>query len=175
MSDKDAQSENRHQQPIIDVLQELGYEHIRFIEPRGFCGIIRMIYTVGLVSGLDQSGYQHRWCYPDWASASHALSEWNGISDPPGDWIKHKGKGGDYSNPNKDGVEAALLKADDKVHYIPFPDCSVKLYENGIVKTMHSTNKNVLFVVYHCAGDWDNYQRYTGALTDIAQLRKGWI
>jgi hypothetical protein len=29
-------------------------------------------------------------------------------------------------------------------------------------------------VVYHCAGEWDNFKNYTSALTPIDYLHKGW-
>ncbi len=33
-----------------------------------------------------------------------------------------------------------------------------------------SFNSSWVFVVYHCAGDWDNFQDYTGAATDRNDL-----
>jgi hypothetical protein len=55
----------------------------------------------------------------------------------------------------------------DKVTYISFNKS-----ENGIVKSI-SDNDHV-FVVYHCANDWDNYENYTAARTNIKDLIKGW-
>ena len=55
----------------------------------------------------------------------------------------------------------------DKVHYV-----SVGKVENGIVKSL--PDFEFAFVVYHCAGEWDNYQNYTGARTRISDLREGW-
>jgi hypothetical protein len=45
-------------------------------------------------------------------------------------------------------------------------------YENGIVKSFGGNNTT--FVVYHCAGEWDNYQNYTAANTANSQLFIGW-
>lgn len=67
------------------------------------------------------------------------------------------------------------MKEGDKVHYIPFEDCDTSLYENGIIKTMHPTLIDNCWVVYHCNNEWNRYCDYTGQLTDIKQLRKGWI
>jgi hypothetical protein len=44
-----------------------------------------------LCVGLDEIGYRTRFCYPDFLSASLALSQWDGRGDPPGPWIKEKG------------------------------------------------------------------------------------
>ena len=44
--------------------------------------------------------------------------------------------------------------------------------EKGIVKSMSGPEH--AFVVYHCGGDWDNYENYTGARTRVVDLVKGW-
>ena len=59
----------------------------------------------------------------------------------------------------------------DKVHYISFKGSTP---ENGIVKSLHDDDDKV-FVVYHCGDEWSNYKNYTAALTNINQLKKGWI
>ena len=66
-----------------------------------------------------------------------------------------------------------VLKVGDKVHYVPYDGADVSKYENGIVKDLGDFG-NCVFVVYHCAGEWDNYQSYTAALTQKRCLRKGW-
>jgi hypothetical protein len=60
------------------------------------------------------------------------------------------------------------LKTGAKVHYDP----GYKIPENGIIKSMDEENA---FVVYHCAGDWDNYRKYTGARTPLSKLKFGWV
>lgn len=60
------------------------------------------------------------------------------------------------------------MKVGDKVHYFtPYKT------ENGIVKSM--PDFEFAFVVYNCAGEWDNYQNYTGARTAKHDLREGWV
>ncbi len=48
------------------------------------------------------------------------------------------------------------------------------IYTDGVgEKTpgrIKSWNDKWIFVVYHCADDWDNYQDYTGAATDSKDL-----
>ena len=42
----------------------------------------------------------------------------------------------------------------------------------GIVKSI--SDENHVFVVYHCAENWDDYENYTAARTRLEDLRKGW-
>lgn len=81
-------------------LQEEGYFNIEKIEGRGLCGLFRFIYTTGLCYGLNEYGYEGRYCFESTADAEASLKEWDGNGDPSGDWIKHKGEKGEYSNPN---------------------------------------------------------------------------
>lgn len=81
-------------------LIEQGYMPLREVEGRGLCGIRRMLYTVGLFYGLTNDSYEGRYCYETFAEAVIGLFTWDGKSDPDGDWIKHKGQIGEYSNPN---------------------------------------------------------------------------
>jgi hypothetical protein len=47
---------------------------------------------------------------------------------------------------------------------------SIGTKESGRIK---SWNDRWIFVVYHCADDWDNYQDYTAAATDSNDLDWG--
>lgn len=63
-----------------------------------------------------------------------------------------------------------VIEPGTKVHYTsPYLK-----KENGIVKSINETRSEA-FVVYHCAGEWDNYMNYTGALTPLEDLTPGWI
>ncbi len=46
--------------------------------------------------------------------------------------------------------------------------------ENGIVKSVVE-NGEAAFVVFHCAGEWDNYENYTGQYTRSVNLKDGWV
>ncbi len=61
-----------------------------------------------------------------------------------------------------------------KVHYIPFEDAATDQYENGIVKSI-CEDINYVFVVYHWDGISANYEDYTAAMTNVNDLRTGWI
>ncbi len=65
-------------------------------------------------------------------------------------------------------------KIGTKVHYVPFEGCEESKIQNGVIKA-HSEMLGSVFVVYNCAGDWENFKDYTGALTKTSQLRDGWI
>jgi len=65
----------------------------------------RYAFTIGLIRGMDLYSIHERWCYPDMVEALMAYSEWDGLGDPPGNWVKHKGPGIDRLNPNLDGTD----------------------------------------------------------------------
>ena len=88
---------------LIKFLEDMNcYEFLQEIPGRGICGLQRFIYTVGLVYGLDKIGYEGRYCFPleKAQQAVIALQLWDGKNDPPFGWIKHKGRVGEYGNPN---------------------------------------------------------------------------
>jgi hypothetical protein len=60
------------------------------------------------------------------------------------------------------------MKIGQKVTYRSFG----KL-EHGIVKSLSDAEH--VFVVYHCAGNWDRYFDYTAARTEIKDLVIGWV
>jgi hypothetical protein len=86
---------------LEEFLTKEGYKNLRVIPGRGVCGLMGFAYTVGLVWGIDKNGYCGRWCYPreKAVQAVMALSVWNGVGDPPFEWLKYKGNI-EYWNPN---------------------------------------------------------------------------
>ena len=64
------------------------------------------------------------------------------------------------------------LEIGSKVHYQP--EHYGDTFENGIVKETRTTNGEAVWVVYHCNEDWENYQSYTSAKTNIRDLKLGW-
>lgn len=67
----------------------------------------------------------------------------------------------------------ADLRLGDKVYYQP-EHYSEDDWENGRIKEIRSNNHEAVWVVYNCAGKWDNYIDYTGALTNLRDLTIGW-
>lgn len=72
-------------------------------------------------------------------------------------------------------IALTKLKVGDLVYYIPFEGCDKSQYENGKVKDISMIETGNVRVVYHCADEWDKWMDYTSALTNIIQLRLGWI
>lgn len=64
-------------------------------------------------------------------------------------------------------LEMRGFQVGDKVHY---DDMHKK--NNGIVKSIPQPGQ--AFVVYYCGDDWENYEKYTGILTDFKYLKLGW-
>jgi hypothetical protein len=75
-----------------DQLKELGYLFVRQLPTGEWAGLMRMMFTVGLFVGLDETGYRTRFCYERADQAWIALVTWDGTGDPCGPWIKEKGR-----------------------------------------------------------------------------------
>lgn len=76
-------------------------------------------------------------------------------------------------------IDVLLLTPGTKVHYIPEGSTNAGAYTNGIVKSTFDDNvgmfaKAVVFVVFNCEDDWDNYDLYAGELTRVSELKLGW-
>lgn len=86
---------------LFAELSENGYSNLRILPTGEVVGTMPMCFTVGLFVGLDETSYRTRFCYPREfaADAVHAAESWGGSGDPPGRWIKEKGRGGDRTNP----------------------------------------------------------------------------
>ncbi len=65
-------------------------------------------------------------------------------------------------------------KVGDKVHYQPKHFEGDDSFENGIVKETRENVDDAVWVVYNCAGEWDNYRNYTAAKTNLWDLKEGW-
>jgi hypothetical protein len=67
------------------------------------------------------------------------------------------------------------LKRGDVVLYVPFPGCSPKEYERGIVKSVCDDGEHV-FVLYDTTShkyEQCDLDHYTAARTAISDLRRG--
>lgn len=59
------------------------------------------------------------------------------------------------------------FKKGDNVTYCPtYGD-----KEKGVVKEIRG---DIAFVVYKCDGEWHRYEEYTGAATNLSDLKPGW-
>lgn len=60
----------------------------------------------------------------------------------------------------------------DKVHYSPKKGPK----QNGIIKRIDPVEGTVpiIYVVYYCNNDWDNYANYTGIWANQIDLVPGW-
>lgn len=67
-----------------------GYDGVRQLPDGTWIGILPMIMTFGLFVGLQEYGYERRYCYEHGEDAWTACQEWDGKGDPPGPWIKEK-------------------------------------------------------------------------------------
>lgn len=63
------------------------------------------------------------------------------------------------------------LNVGDKVNYKVRKNHPDEMSENGMVKSIEG---NDIRVVYNCNNDWENFEEYTGQLTELSFLRYGW-
>lgn len=83
---------------LLELLTAHGYTDLRIL-CKQVCGVGQFNFTTALLVGLDETGYERRYCYEHRADAQNALLAWNGDGHPPGPWIKYKGAGIDLLNP----------------------------------------------------------------------------
>lgn len=99
--DSQIEKDEQRLEQLRDYLTENGHYNLRVVPGRGICSLQEFLFTIGLCEGLDESGWQGRWCYPKAKILESvvALTVWDGKEDPVGDWIKYKGYRGEYDNP----------------------------------------------------------------------------
>ena len=83
------------------TIEKLPQEQITFYEEMGYVSPIKIngdivaigafLYTTGIICGLDETGYKHRFCYHSPLDAHEALISWimSGEPEPTG-YIKRK-------------------------------------------------------------------------------------
>ncbi len=79
------------------MIQHWALLRAREVPGHGDCAVQRFIYTCGLLTAVNFDSifieYNARYCYNTAREACEALETWDGIGDPPGDWIKEKVSG----------------------------------------------------------------------------------
>lgn len=68
---------------LVAALEAGGYDDLRTIG-EVICGIRRFNYTTAIVVGLDEAGYERRYCYEHKDDAQAALRAWDGEEHPSG-------------------------------------------------------------------------------------------
>ncbi len=82
-------------------VEKLDDEHIKFYTDMGYGMPVKLdgelvalgpfLYTVGIIVGMDESGYKHRFCYHTQNEAMIALLAWIGSDDEePSGYITKK-------------------------------------------------------------------------------------
>lgn len=87
-------------QEFLDMLAENAYEEVRLLPTGEYAALRKMMFTYSLCHGIDWCGISERWCYQTKVEALVALSRWDGVGDPPGMWIVHKGGKNEADRPN---------------------------------------------------------------------------
>jgi hypothetical protein len=85
----------------MKTVEKLEGEHAKFFTDMGYGMPIKLdgelvalgpfLYTVGIMVGLDEHGYTHRFCYPNEDAAMLAFLAWIGSDDEePMNYITRK-------------------------------------------------------------------------------------
>jgi len=88
------------EQSLKQFLEENGYFNIRTLSDGRIIANLKFVFTTAIVVGIDESGYYGRYCYGDHNEPVDIIHNWDGIGDPPGNWIKYKGYPEERLNPN---------------------------------------------------------------------------
>lgn len=78
---------------IEDALIESGYLAWRELPDGRVLALQKMLFTTGLCCDCDEWNYRGRFCYRSTPEALVAMYAWDGVGDPPGNWIVSKGLG----------------------------------------------------------------------------------
>jgi hypothetical protein len=74
---------------FIEYLKSLHYSGIREING-SICCLAPFMFTVGLITKVNHTGYFARFCFENPLDAMKAIQLWDGRGDPPGPWLKQK-------------------------------------------------------------------------------------
>jgi hypothetical protein len=85
---------NEENEKLVKELKEGNPTYLTYLEmPDGsLCCIARFAFTYAILSGLNNWGYEDRWCYHDITTALQALIEWAEFydtQDEPRHWHRH--------------------------------------------------------------------------------------
>src|SRR5690606_23078640 len=76
----------------LTEFRENGYSRLKRFVSGEIGAVAPYLYTFGVVIALTHEGYRCRWCYSSAEDAIAAIDRWDGAGDPPGPWIKQKGR-----------------------------------------------------------------------------------
>lgn len=84
---------------ITKICRDNVYMFPRYIPEVGWCALYRFGFNWSMLTDITHHGIGLRYCYETRNQALVDLQTWDGVGDPPGDWIKAKGYGRDDMNP----------------------------------------------------------------------------
>jgi hypothetical protein len=73
-------------------LEREGYKNIKHFDNGDTAAIMPLLYTTAIVAGINDCGYDDRWCYKTEKAAVDALNAWDGEGEPTG-WHRHPPSG----------------------------------------------------------------------------------
>lgn len=71
------------EQALLDYLKTQEFVELRVLEDGSICGIGKLMYTTALYIGLNSTGWERRYCYPEEQQAQKALGYLRTGEDEP--------------------------------------------------------------------------------------------
>lgn len=71
----------------IAFLKSQGYYNIQKKDGE-WCAMLKYAYSVAIIAGLNEYGFENRWCYHDPEVALEQFIKWDGTSEPDY-WHRH--------------------------------------------------------------------------------------
>lgn len=81
-------------QPTYELPEHIrqNYVFVKWLPNHGWCGVHQLLFHWTIHTGLNDFGYEDRWCIDTKEHAIEALTEWGGHGEPKY-WHKHPSSG----------------------------------------------------------------------------------
>lgn len=74
---------------VYKTAKDEGYLALKTLDTGEFAAVVPQLFTFALIV-FDEHTIRKRWCFERKDEAFMSIEEWEGVGDPPGNWIKQK-------------------------------------------------------------------------------------
>lgn len=74
---------------LLDLAKNQGYYAMKLLATGEMAALSTQLFTVGIIV-FNQNCILKRWCFEEGDEALASLRAWEGVGDPPGNWVKQK-------------------------------------------------------------------------------------
>lgn len=76
---------------LLTFLKANDYQHLRLLPDGTYAGLVKLMFTTAIVTGMDWSGYAYRFCFKDPDKALSELKKLENMDDEPTGFIARRG------------------------------------------------------------------------------------